>query len=130
MRYLLYLSLNTLSAKDFSQWSSILILIPLVFNFIIFSLSGFQEDQLIKGYKERSQFRNDSLDMIKQWKNYLYILKVKCNNEDDLYKEIVRIESIIDYSSFFRSSNSKDLFEEVKTTKSNKELVEILKRIT
>ena len=68
--------------------------------------------------------------MIKKWKNYLYILKVKCNNEDDLYKEIVRIESIIDYSSFFRSSNSKDLFEEFKTTKSNKELVEILKRIT
>ncbi len=35
----LFILVNTLIAKDFSQWSSILILIPLVVNFIYYSLT-------------------------------------------------------------------------------------------
>tara|TARA_B100000945_G_C20307062_1_gene560889 strand:- start:226 stop:867 length:642 start_codon:yes stop_codon:yes gene_type:complete len=126
----LFILVNTLLAKDFSQWYSILILIPLVFNFIIYSLAGFQEEQLTKGYEKRIQVRNDSILSIEEWKNYLYILKEKCNNEEDLYREIERIENIIDYSSFFRTSDSKDIFNLVKSTENNKELVKILKRVT
>ena len=125
----LVIFINTLLAKDFSQWYSIFILIPLVFNFIIYSLSGFQEEQLTNGYEKRVQARNDSIVSIKEWKDYLPILKEKCDNEDDLYIEIERIENIIDYSSFFRSSDSKEIFNLVKSTLSNKELVKILRKI-
>jgi len=126
----LIILVNTLIAKDFSQWTSILILIPLVINFIIYSLGGFQEEQLTKAYEKRSQNRNESIVSIKDWKNYLYSLKEKCKRDDNLYKEIERIENIIDYSSFFRSSDSKELYQVVTGTVKNDELIKLLKRVT
>ncbi len=121
---------NTLIAKEFSQWTSILLLIPFVSNFIIYSLGGFQEEQLTQAYEKRSQIRNESIELIKDWKNFLSSLKDECKKEDNLYKEIERIENIIDYSSFFRSSDSKDIFEIVKSTSNNDELTKVLKRVT
>ena len=126
----LIILVNTLIAKEFSQWTSILLLIPFVSNFIIYSLAGFQEQQLTQAYEKRSQIRNESIVAIKDWKNFLSSLKEECKKEDNLYKEIERIENIIDYSSFFRSSDSKDIFEIVKSTSNNDELTRILKRVT
>ena len=126
----LVILVNTLIAKDFLQWSSILILIPLVVKFIFYSLTGYQEEQLTKGYENRSQERKDSITLIKEWKDYLSLLKEQYSSEENLIRELDRIENIIDYSSFFRSSESKDLFEKVKNTTNIDKLVILLKKTT
>ena len=126
----LVILVNTLIAKDFLQWSSILILIPLVVKFIFYSLTGYQEEQLTIGYENRSQERKDSITLIKEWKDYLSLLKEQYSSEENLIRELDRIENIIDYSSFFRSSESKDLFEKVKNTTNIDKLVILLKKTT
>tara|TARA_Y100000589_G_C27087537_1_gene602464 strand:- start:458 stop:1075 length:618 start_codon:yes stop_codon:yes gene_type:complete len=125
----LIILVNTLIGREFSTWSSILIIIPLVFNFIIYSLSGFQEEQLTKGYEKRSARREESLASIKEWRKYLDFMKEKYDENDVLYREIERIENIIQYSSFFRSSESNDLFEIIKSTSDPQVLIKILKKI-
>jgi len=126
----LVILVNTLIAKDFLKWSSILILIPLVVKFIFYSLTGYQEEQLTIGYENRSQERKDSITLIKEWKDYLSLLKEQYSSEENLIRELDRIENIIDYSSFFRSSESKDLFEKVKNTTNIDKLVILLKKTT
>ena len=126
----LVILVNTLIAKDFSQWSSILILIPLVVNFIFYSLTGYQEAQLTIGYEKRSQERKDSITSIKEWKEHLSLLKEQYILEENLIRESERIENIIDYSSFFRSSESKDLYIKVKNTTNIDKLVSLLKKVT
>ena len=121
---------NTLIAKNFTQWSSILILIPLVINSIVYALTSYQKEQLTIGYEKRSKERKDSITAIKDWKDYLFLLKEKYSNEENLIREIVRIENIIDYSSFFRSHESKDLFQIIKTTTNISKLVSLLKKVS
>ncbi len=126
----LIILVNTLVAKDFSQWTSLILLIPLVVNFIFYSLTDYQEEQLTIGYEKRNQERKDSITLIKEWKDHLSLLKEKYSSEENLIRESERIENIIDYSSFFRSSESKDLFEKVKTTTNIEKLVSLLKKVT
>ncbi len=126
----LIILVNTLVAKDFSQWTSLILLIPLVVNFIFYSLTDYQEEQLTIGYEKRNQERKDSITSIKEWKDHLSLLKEKYSSEENLIRESERIENIIDYSSFFRSSESKDLFEKVKTTTNIEKLVSLLKKVT
>ena len=126
----LIILVNTLVAKDFSQWTSLILLIPLVVNFIFYSLTDYQEEQLTIGYEKRNQERKDSITLIKEWKDHLSLLKEKYSSEENLIRESERIENIIDYSSFFRSSESKDLFEKIKTTTNIEKLVSLLKKVT
>ena len=126
----LIILVNTLVARDFSQWTSLILLIPLVINFIFYSLTDYQEEQLTIGYDKRNQERKDSITSIKEWKDHLSLLKEKYSSEENLIRESERIENIIDYSSFFRSSESKDLFEKVKTTTNIEKLVSLLKKVT
>ena len=126
----LVILVNTLIAKDFSQWSSILILIPLVVKFIFYSLAGYQEEQLTIGYEKRSQERKDSITLTKEWKDYLSLLKEQYSSEENLIHELDRIENIIDYSSFFRSPESKDLLEKIKITTNIGTLVSHLKKVS
>tara|TARA_Y100001978_G_C23659679_1_gene418008 strand:- start:531 stop:1154 length:624 start_codon:yes stop_codon:yes gene_type:complete len=121
--------INTLAGKEFSRWSSILILIPLVFNLIIYSLSGIQEEQLTQGYEIRRKNREDYLELSKDWRKYLDSLKQNCNKDDMLFREIERIENIIQYSSFFRSSDSIDLFKILKSTSDHKSIIKLLRKI-
>ena len=99
-------------------------------NFIFYSLTDYQEEQLTIGYEKRNQERKDSITSIKEWKDHLSLLKEKYSSEENLIRESERIENIIDYSSFFRSSESKDLFEKVKTTTNIEKLVSLLKKVT
>ena len=126
----LIILVNTLIAKDFTQWSSILILIPLVIGFIAYSLTGYQEEQLTKGFEKRSQERNESITFKEEWKNYICFLKEKYSSEATLIRETERIENIIEYSSYFRTSESKDLFESIKNTTNIEKLVNLLKKVT
>ena len=125
----LIILIHTLVVIENTGWITILILIPFVTNIIIFSLTGFQEEQLTIGYERRSKERKESLSSIKDWKNYLILLKDKYEENDSLIEEIGRIENIINYSSFFRSSESKDLLSKVKSTSNIDELTKILKRV-
>ena len=125
----LIILINTLSGKGFEEWSSILILIPLVFNLIIFALSGIQEEQLTQGYEKRRQKREDSLASLKEWRQYLDSLKDKSNKQDILFKEIERIENIIEYSSFFRSADSIELFKILQSTSDPEDIIKLLKKI-
>jgi len=125
----LVILVNTLIAKDFTEWASILILIPLVVNFIFYALTGYQEEQITIGYEKRSHERKESIISIKEWKDHLFLLKEKYSIDENLIMEIERIENIIDYSSFFRSPESKDLLEKIKITTNIGTLVSYLKKV-
>ena len=120
---------NTLLARDFTEWAAILILIPLVVNFIFYALTGYQEEQITIGYEKRSHERKESIISIKEWKDHLFLLKEKYSIDENLIIEIERIENIIDYSSFFRSPESKDLLEKIKITTNIGTLVSHLKKV-
>ena len=126
----LVILVNTLIAKDFTEWASILILIPLVVNFIFYALTGYQEEQITIGYEKRSHERKESIISIKEWKDHLFLLKEEYSMEENLIREIERIENIIDYSSFFRSPESKDLLEKIKITTNIGTLVSHLKKVS
>ena len=126
----LVILVNTLIAKDFTEWASILILIPLVVNFIFYALTGYQEEQITIGYEKRSHERKESIISIKEWKDHLFLLKEEYSIEENLIREIERIENIIDYSSFFRSPESKDLLEKIKITTNIGTLVSHLKKVS
>ena len=120
---------NTLIAIDKSLWSTILIIIPLIINIFIYSLSDYQEEQLKKGYANRSQNRTDSLISIKEWEKNLLLLKEKYKEDLIISKEIERVENIINYSSFFRTEDSKDLLSQMKSTSNTEELLKLLKLV-
>ena len=126
----LVILVNTLIAKDFTEWASILILIPLVVNFIFYALTGYQEEQITIGNEKRSHERKESIISIKEWKDHLFLLKEEYSLEENLIREIERIENIIDYSSFFRSPESKDLLEKIKITTNIGTLVSHLKKVS
>ncbi len=125
----LIILINTLAGKEFSPWSSILILVPLVFNLIVYSLSGIQEEQLIQGYEKRSKRREDSLSLAKEWRKYLDTLKENCNKNDILFREIERIENIVEYSSFFRTSECIDLLKLLKSKADHEDIIKLLRKI-
>ena len=50
-------------------------------------------------------------------------MKEKYSSESTLIRETERIENIIEYSSYFRTSESKDLFESIKNTTNIEKLV-------
>ena len=125
----LIILIHTLVVIENTLWITILILIPFIINIIIFSLTGFQEEQLTIGYERRSKERKESLSSITDWKNYLILLKDRYEENDSLIEEIERIENIINYSSFFRSFESKDILSKVKSTSNIDELTKILKRV-
>ncbi len=124
--------LNTLTGTNNGAnqiWASILILIPLIINFIIYSLVDYQQEQLTTGFDSRSKNRNQSLLVIKDWEEYLLSLSKTYKNNDILITEIERIQNIINYSSFFRSTESKDLLNRIKSSSNINELLDLFSEV-
>ena len=124
--------LNTLSGTNNETneiWSSILVLIPLVINFIIYSLVDYQEEQLTTGFDSRSKNRNESLLVVKDWEQHLLSLSRTYKNNDVLISEIERIKNIVNYSSFFRSTESKDLLTKIKSSSNTNELLDLFSEV-
>ena len=124
--------LNTLSGTNNETneiWSSILVLIPLVINFIIYSLVDYQEEQLTTGFDSRSKNRNESLLVVKDWEQHLLSLSKTYKNNDVLISEIERIKNIVNYSSFFRSTESKGLLTKIKSSSNTNELLDLFSEV-
>tara|TARA_Y100001968_G_scaffold88939_1_gene80015 strand:- start:49 stop:672 length:624 start_codon:yes stop_codon:yes gene_type:complete len=120
---------NTLAASDNELWTSILIAIPLIINFIIYSLLDYQDEQLTKGFDSRSKTRNESLSVIKDWEKHLLFLSREYKENDILLGEIKRIQNIVNYSSFFRSEESKDLLIRIKSNSEINKLIDLFSEV-
>jgi len=119
----------TLIPIDKSLWSSILIIIPLIVNIFIYSLSDYQNEQLTQGYNNRSQNRRDSLISINEWEKHLLLLQERYKDDLILNKEIERVENILNYSSFFRKKDSNYILSELKSTSNTEELLKLLRLV-
>ena len=130
------------------QRSLFFIVIPLVANLIInefISLSNKKlvtnkkqwekrnieiEDEQIQRSKENATSREIYLSYKKEWKNFLK-KELKNNDEKDekYILEIKRIMDIVEYSSYFRKSDSIEDLEEIKNSKDLNFIKNIFKQI-
>ena len=129
------------------QRSLLFIVLPLVANLIInefISLSNKKlvsnkrewdkknleiEDQQIKRSKENAISREISISVREKWKRFLKQSLTKYSQDEEIIFEIKRILTIIDFSSYFRNDLSLEELKEIKDSKDNLHVKNILKSI-
>lgn len=129
------------------QRSLLFIVLPLVANLIInefISLSNKKlvsnkrewdkknleiEDQQIKRSKENAISREISISVREKWKRFLKQSLTKYSEDEEIIFEIKRILSIVDFSSYFRNDLSLEELKEIKDSKDNLHVKNILKSI-
>ena len=129
------------------QRSLLFIVLPLVANLIInefISLSNKKllsnkrewdkknleiEDQQIKRSKENAISREISISVREKWKRFLKQSLTKYSQDEEIIFEIKRILTIIDFSSYFRNDLSLEELKEIKDSKDNFHVKNILKSI-
>jgi len=129
------------------QRSLLFIVLPLVANLIInefISLSNKKlvsnkrewdkknleiEDQQIKRSKENAISREISISVREKWKRFLKQSLTKYSQDEEIIFEIKRILSIVDFSSYFRNDLSLEELKEIKDSKDNLHVKNILKSI-
>ena len=129
------------------QRSLLFIVLPLVANLIInefISLSNKKlvsnkrewdkknleiEDQQIKRSKENAISREISISVREKWKRFLKQSLTKYSQDEEIIFEIKRILTIVDFSSYFRNDLSLEELKEIKDSKDNLYVKNILKSI-
>ena len=129
------------------QRSLLFIVLPLVANLIInefISLSNKKlvsnkrewdkknleiEDQQIKRSKENAISREISISVREKWKRFLKQSLTKYSQDEEIIFEIKRILTIVDFSSYFRNDLSLEELKEIKDSKNNLHVKNILKSI-
>ena len=129
------------------QRSLLFIVLPLVANLIInefISLSNKKlvsnkrewdkknleiEDQQIKRSKENAISREISISVREKWKRFLKQSLTKYSQDEEIIFEIKRILNIVDFSSYFRNDLSLEELNEIKDSKDNLHVKNILKSI-
>ena len=129
------------------QRSLLFIVLPLVANLIInefISLSNKKlvsnkrewdkknleiEDQQIKRSKENAISREISISVREKWKRFLKQSLTKYSQDEEIIFEIKRILTIVDFSSYFRNDLSLEELKEIKDSKDNLHVKNILKSI-
>lgn len=129
------------------QRSLLFIVLPLVANLIInefISLSNKKlvsnkrewdkknleiEDQQIKRSKENAISREISISVREKWKRFLKQSLTKYSQDEEIIFEIKRILTIVDFSSYFRNDLSLEELKEIKDSKDNIHVKNILKNI-
>ena len=129
------------------QRSLLFIVLPLVANLIInefISLSNKKlvsnkrewdkknleiEDQQIKRSKENAISREISISVREKWKKFLKQSLTKYSQDEEIIFEIKRILTIVDFSSYFRNDLSLEELKEIKDSKDNLHVKNILKSI-
>ena len=129
------------------QRSLLFIVLPLVANLIInefISLSNKKlvsnkrewdkknleiEDKQIKRSKENAISREISISVREKWKTFLKQSLTKYSQDEEIIFEIKRILTIVDFSSYFRNDLSLEELKEIKDSKDNLHIKNILKSI-
>ena len=129
------------------QRSLLFIVLPLVANLIInefISLSNKKlvsnkrewdkknleiEDKQIKRSKENAISREISISVRQKWKTFLKQSLTKYSQDEEIIFEIKRILTIVDFSSYFRNDLSLEELKEIKDSKDNLHVKNILKSI-
>ena len=108
--------------------TSIFILAPIAITTFTSGMSGYADDQLSTGFDSRSKERNLSIDIRNSWTLYLQEL-ISTNADKEILDEVHRIQSIVKYSSYFRSDKASQDLDKISSTKANPEILNILKQI-
>ena len=129
------------------QRSLLFIVLPLVANLIInefISLSNKKlvlnkkqwdnknleiENQQVQRSKENAISREISISVREKWKTFLKQSLTKYSQDDEIIFEIKRILTIVDFSSYFRNDLSLEELKEIKDSKDNLYVKNILKSI-
>jgi len=137
--------LNLFESLD-NQLSLLLIISPLISNTIIaevFSVSNKEivkkknswvrtnqelEEKQIKASAESAKERNISQKIREDWKEYLR--KTNLNTvSPEVRREIERIKEIVDFSSYFRTSSSSAILEQLKNELDQASILRILREV-
>ena len=137
--------LNLFESLD-NQLSLLLIISPLISNTIIaevFSVTNKEivkkkdawvrtnqelEEKQIKASAESAKERNISLKIIEDWKEYLRKTNLNTVNPE-LRREVERIKDIVDFSSYFRTSSSSAILEQLKNELDQARVIRILREV-
>tara|TARA_X000001036_G_C20273306_1_gene641261 strand:+ start:129 stop:491 length:363 start_codon:yes stop_codon:yes gene_type:complete len=87
------------------------------------------EDQQIKRSKENAISREISISVREKWKRFLKQSLTKYSQDEEIIFEIKRILTIVDFSSYFRNDLSLEELKEIKDSKDNLYVKNILKSI-
>lgn len=120
--------LATVTGKAEEWWILIFLIIPLIISSFIGGLSEISNEQLTKGFKQRSEERKQSLDARSEWEGALKEIASKTQNSA-LRNEIRRIMRVIRFSSYFRTTECWADLEELKASKSEEATIQILKEV-
>ena len=116
------------SFKDKNLLPSIIIVFSTVASFFLTGLFDYSNEQLEEKFLERSYERNFSIESRELWGSYLDQIEIKYETSDRMQREIIRIRSILPYSSFFRSEKSKKIMEQLENIKNEDNLIATLKK--
>ncbi len=110
-------------------WPSVLLIIPLIISTVIDGLASYSNEQLTEGFDKRSEARRSSISSRDSWKTYLRETMKRFPDSPELVNEIKRIQNIVEYSSFFRSSSSNELLLTLNSCTAPDEISEILREV-
>ena len=109
-------------------WILIILIIPLVISTFINGLSEISNEQLTKGFEQRSEERKYSLDARNEWGKALKGIAQTTQNPL-LASEIRRIMRVIRYSKYFRTTECWDELETLRSSSSDEQTLQILKEV-
>ena len=120
--------LATISGNAEEWWILIFLIIPLIISTFVGGLSGISNEQLTKGFEQRSEERRQSLDARLKWEEVLKELASTTKNSA-ISNEIRRIMRVIRFSSYFRTARCWDNLEKLKASTSDETTIQILKEV-
>lgn len=120
--------LATITGKAEEWWILIFLVIPLIISTFVGGLSEISDEQLTKGFEQRSEERRQSLDARSEWEGALKEIASKTQNST-LSNEIRRIMRVIRFSSYFRTTECWDDLEKLKASTSEETSIQILNEV-
>ncbi len=109
-------------------WILIFIIIPLVISTFIGGLNEIANEQLTRGFEQRSEERKQSLNAREEWKSTLK--RIASTTQNSLIdNEIRRIMRVIRFSSYFRSTECWGDLETLRASTSDEKTIQVLKEV-
>ncbi len=113
---------------NFNQFLTLcFIIIPTIVNSVLSELLNYANSQLTTGFKARSNERQFWIESKKAWSEYILKAKQQYIDNEDIIRELNRVEDILNFSSYFRKPEAEESLIEIKQ---ESDLAFILNRLT
>lgn len=118
-----------LAREPTHPWGLLIVALPLVIDRTLAGLTQYSEEQVTLKSDVRLLEQQAAQSSITDWRQQLSLLGSMANERPELRAEIARIESILPYSSFFRSPASRTALQQLKAATDPSHRLAILKSV-